>query len=393
VQYTSVAAQTWVSQTFPVYSDGRAGTALVTVQAGGVTVGTATVVFYGKVATISATANYTILYANGTGVATGSLTTATYSHLGQNFAIPTVNDDPALAVTAKDSAGNVVPLGVSSYSVTSSNPASFSSTLTCTGSTPTSSVDDGSSSLYSVGFGVGLGCLNSTAFTKSGDKGTLTLSYTNSDGTVVTATPISLTAGGKPNVATLVPDTTSYAPGQKGYFTLTATDASGNPTADDQNWSNFFAATPKVTGAFAFSTTAITQAQSTVGGTEKIYFYAPIGDGTWSVTGTTGSDFVAAGQGATITASVVVGSAQTAASQAAVDAANEATDAANAATDAANNAMDSADAAQQAALDAGDKADAALAAVTDLATKVSAIATQIASLSALVKKIAAKVKA
>ncbi len=423
-QYANVPAYTWASgsnNSFSVYGDGRAGTSAITISVGGVAVKTVTVIFYGKVASLTATANYNILYANGAGATTGSLaaaaaatgTPAGFVNGAVSTTTMTADDDPALVIVAKDANGNVVPLNptVTAYSVVSSSPASFSQSILCTGSTQNTAIDSGVGT-YTNGFGAGLACLNSTPTTKSGDKGTITISYTNSDGTIIVAPAISLTAGGKPDKATLTPDSTTYLPGAKGYFTLAATDASGNPVADDQGFAAFFAAAPKVSGAFQFlgttisgtitgtvltassSASVLSTTQYFVNGVVKDYFYAPVSDGDWTVTATTGTGFTSAGQGAAVNATVTVGSATTAASQAATDAAQEATDAANAAYDAANNAMDSADAATAAAQDASDNASAALAAVTSLSATVAKLVSSVTAiataLAAIKKKLGVK---
>jgi hypothetical protein len=398
--YLAVPASTYVaslddgtaaSNVAYLISDGRSGTSTVTVAANGVAVGTITVVFYGKVASISVAPNYTIARAGN--YAAGWLQAGTTGQLDTPVAVvggdkvTLNNDNAAVIITLKDANGTVVP-AASGLKASSDNGAVILSGITA------AFVDNGTG-IYTSGFGVIHTVFTSAVASTSGQSANVTYSYTNSDGTVISATPVKFTVGGKVAKTVLTTDAATYEPGAPMVVTQTATDASGNPVFDGApsatltpskslggdmlaNFNGFFV------GGVDASAVSLAKAKT----------YAPVTPGTFTLVGTD-SALNALSVTATVNAdsATTAATAATAASQAAVDAANEATDAANAATDAANNAMDSADAAQQAALDAGDKADAALAAVTDLATKVSAIATQIAALSALVKKIAAKVKA
>ena len=188
-------------------------------------------------------------------------------------------------------------------------------------------------------------------------------------------------------------DAATYDPGTKVVYTLTATDAAGNPIADGV-YTGFFSAAPTSNVGLQGSlpnTTSTTFA----GGVNSSTVYAPVNSANVAIAGGT----VIAGFLASATATATneadfatTGSSDTAAN-AATDAANEATDAANAATDAANAAADSADAATQAAQDAGDKADAALAAVTALSQQVTTLLAKVAALATTIAKIAKKVKA
>jgi len=393
LQYLLVPAQTWTSSAVAVYSDGRPGTATVTVKAGDVVAGVVTVVFYGKVSKIEATPIYTIGYADGAGATTGSLAGTLNANsyfgiaAGEWFAPDAVNNDVAIAILATDSNGNAVPVDPDMYTVTNTNPTGFSLDLA-------NAIVDNGIGLGSVAFGITHATFDTTAFTKSGDKATFKVSYLNSDATVVTSNDINLTAGGAPATVTITSNKEVYTPGERGSLTTVVRDAAGNKVADSQFWTNFYAATPSVSGAFTWTTSAgatvpaYSKGQFTVDGQWTSSFFAPIASGTYTIKATTGSDFVAAGRGVakevTIKVSPDAGSlAAQAAAEAAADAAAEAIDAANAATDAANLAAEA--------------ADAATAAVEELATQVAALMAalkaQITTLANTVAKIAKKIKA
>ncbi len=330
-------------QSFTIWSDGRSGTATVTVSIGGAVVSTKTVTFTGSLAKYALAATQASTFANY--IAKGGTST--------------------LTVTGLDANGNAATLGT--VNAVSSNTAVATVTATDTS-----------------------GVITVTGVTAGTANITLTNSTTAATVTLVVPVEVTLTTA---KTVTITTDSSTYAPGQKITLTVTATDANGRPVADGAR--NLFSSTGITSDVLVNSPTYTASAAVTlVKGVATFTAYAPIsGSVVFSATqGAAVDAVVAGGTAAAITATpVAVANASLDAAQAAQDAANEATDAANAATDAANNAMDSADAAQQAAMDAGDKADAALAAVTDLATKVSEIATQITSLSAVVAKIAAAV--
>jgi hypothetical protein len=330
---------------FTVKSDGTTGPATITVSAGGVVLGTVSMIFTGSKASLA--------------LATGTSTKLSKNYIGSS-------ETATVTVNGLDASGNILSAsGISA--VTSSDTTGTIATAAILGNVVT--VTGGSVS------------------------GKVT--WTVTDGTR-TVTFVTNTVKKTAKTVALSLSNTSPAPGEKVTVTITATDSNGSPVANGSR--QLFAAGLVTNLSVNGSTCTSNGAVSLVDGSATCSFYAPSTAGTLTISASEGSavdNVVTNGSTAalTISASLTVVNAAADAAQAAVDAANEATDAANAATDAANNAMDSADAAQQAALDAGDKADAALAAVTDLATKVSAIAAQIAALSALVKKIAAKVKA
>jgi len=411
LQYTLIPRQTWTNGSVGYWCDGRPGAGKVTVKAGDVVAGSADFICYGKVSKIEASPIYTIGYADGVGADTGSLagTANLNSELGIGaglwFSPSATANDVAIAILATDLLGNSVPVNPNTFTLTNSNPNSFGLDLS------TALVDNGIG-LGSAGFGYVHAVFNTTGYAKSGDKGTFKLSYLNSDATVVTSNDINVTAGGSPATVTVTANKETYAPGEKGTLTTVVRDAAGNKVADSQFWSNFYAATPSVSGAFTWTTSVVAgsggtvaayaKGQFTVDGEWTSTFYAPIASGTYTIKATTGSDFVAAGRGVAKEVKIVVGAdtataAAQAAAEAATDAALEAIDAANAATDAANLAAEAADAATVAAEEARDAADAATAAVEALAQEVAALMAalkaQITTLANTVAKIAKKIKA
>jgi hypothetical protein len=349
-----------------LFADGTTGTSTVTIAVGSNIIATKTFTFTGSVAAVKATQNFSIAKASSTGLELGVATSNTTATTGYV---------PAITAEVTDANGNDVN---GTLSCLSSDLTVISSCVIVADNNAT--------------YGAGTGFYNvdvvSAPGGKSGSTATVTVRYQKSDGTYISAAPLTFTLGGAIASTTATLDAATYTPGSPMQLTITAKDSAGNPTYDNQSIAYAISTNLPVGGALPSTAKVFAKGKYATSLTAPTLF-APSVSGPFTIT-VVGNDLA---NTATSVSAAVTGGESAVAAQAAVDAANEATDAANAATDAANNAMDSADAAQQAALDAGDKADAALAAVTDLATKVSAIATQIASLSALVKKIAAKVKA
>jgi len=349
-----------LSPVLDVFGDGTAGISTITftdvdpVTAATVTLGTATVTFYGAAATITPTVVNSVIATGSAGYNVGAIT----------------------AIVA-DSNGNPVP-GVTVYSV-SSAPTVVSNSYT-----PSSAVSDATGKVSFTLAGVQAGTANITLTLNSSTAGTST----------VTTAAIPVRVGSTSAAAVKwALDSATYVPGALVTATVTVLDAAGLPVVPG-TYTVFTAAptfslAPATTSPLAAS---VVVASGSTTGTTTYTFNAPIVAGALAITATTATLATAANSAVAVELdATITGGASVDAAQAAQDAANEATDAANAATDAANNAMDSADAATAAAQDAGDKADAALTAITDLATKVSDIATQVSSLSAVVAKIAAAV--
>ena len=350
-----------------LYSDGTTGTSTVTVSdsTAGVTLGTFTVTFYSNtIAKLVATTNYSVPLAAVAGFAA----TPTEGFAGS---AGTTAVGAPVSVVASDANGNAIP-GASTVNVASGTTAVATVAATA-------SYDATNGYYYPVITPV--------------SEGSTVLTFTDAATGLVVATA---TVWVVPAVAATVvasTDNTSYDPGTKVVYTLTATTAKGNPIADG-TYTGFFSTAPTsnvgLQGALPGTTSVAFK-----GGVNASTLYAPLATANVAIAGGT----VIAGflSSATATATneadfSTTGSSDNAAN-AAVDAANEATDAANAATDAANAAADSADAATQAAQDAGDKADAALAAVTALSQQVTNVLAKIASISALLVRIIKKVKA
>ena len=332
-------------QSFTIWSDGRSGTATVTVSIGGAVVSTKTVTFTGSLA------KYAL-------AATQASTFATYTPKGGTS---------TLTVTGLDANGNAATVGTI-YAVSDNTAAA---TVTVSGSVVTVT-------------GVAAGKANITVCD--------TASCTAAVKTLVVPVEVTLTTAASFTITT---DALTYAPGQKITLTVAATDANGRPVADGAL--NLFSSTGLTSDVLVNSPTYPASAAVTLAaGVATFTAYAPIsGSVTFSATQGSAVNAVAAGGTAAVVSAptVTVANDSADAANAATDAANEATDAANAATDAANAAADSADAATQAATDAGDKADAALAAVTALSQQVTTLLAKVAALATTIAKIAKKVKA
>ena len=347
-----------------LFADGTSGTSTVTITdaTAGITIATVSVTFYSStIASLKATTQYNVPLA----AVTNFTAKATEGFTG---AAGTATVGAPVYVTAADAGGNAIPNSASSISVTSS------ATNVATVST-NPNWDATNSYYYPVISPV--------------SEGKTTLTFTDvSTGLVVATTSVLVT---KAVVAAITAstDASSYDPGTKVVYTITATDAAGNPVADGA-YSDFFNAAYPTSNVGLQGSLPSANSVSFVGGVNISTLYAPLSTAAVTIAGGTigsGADVATALQASTLpTASfATTGSADTQAS-AATDAANEATDAANAATDAANAAADAADAATSAAQDAGAKADAALAAVTALSAKITVLAAQIAK---IVKKLGA----
>ena len=353
-----------------LYGDGTAGTSTVTVSdsTAGIVLGTFTATFYSTtVAKITATTNYSVPLT----IPADFKPTPTEGFTG-SLGTPAVG--APVSVTAADANGNAIPNDAALISVSSSNTA----VATVASSTP--SWDSTNGYYYPV--------IQPVA------EGKTTLTFTDVATGLVTATATVWVTS--PVIATLTAasDNSSYDPGTKVLYTLTAADAAGNPVADG-GYTDLIATAPTSNVGLQGTIPGVSSGTATtvfLGGVNSSTLYAPLATANVAIAGgvlgTSSNDLATALQGATI-AEVdfsTTGSSDDAAN-AATDAANEATDAANAATDAANAAADSADAATQAAQDADTQAQAALAAVTALSQQVTTLLAKVASLSASVAKI------
>ena len=370
--------------TIHVTADGTAGTGTITIKVKDpdslAVLGTytETVYFYGTLASLTATANYTIARASSSQRGCNSATDCDQA---------TFADTPFITVVAKDADGNLIP-GLNLTAVISDASVIQASTINAVTTTTVSGADALTACVSTDCNGLGYynASLAGSVTATSGKSAKISYKSTIAGTTtVIESNAITITIGGSAatGTETLTLDKSSYEQGEGMTVTLTAKDSAGNPVYDGY-------ASPAVTFNKAIGGTAIAASFYVAGkvtsndslGRQTVY--APTASGAFTATATAASL-------KTLTATATVGDdAATTAATAASDAANEATDAANAATDAANAAAEAADAATAAAQDAQ-------AAVADLAAQVASliagIKAQITSLTNLVIKIQKKVKA
>ena len=304
---------------FGVFNDGTTGTSVITItEPGGAVLATATVTWPGAVA------SYTLTPTN-TSTAVGST--------------------DSVAITAKDAAG-IATTGFTYY-VSSSNAAVAK--VTTTGQT-------GATFLVT---GVAAGTAVITV-ANAATSPTVTKTYTVTVGMATIGT------------LTMTTDKASYAAGEKVTLTVKAKGSDGTAIGDGTYANTFSSA--NVTSNISVTGTLPVASVAFVGGVATYTFYAPVVDGTVTLSGIEGAstdDVIALStSGKTISVSFDVANAG---SSAAVDAANAATDAANYAADAADAATTAAQEATAAAQAAQDSADAATAAVVALGLRVDTL--------------------
>ena len=315
-------------------SDGTTGTTVITFTAGGVLVATRTITVYGAVTSLTATQAKSV-YAVGANAS-------------------------GISVVAKDVNGTVVP----NTAIT----AASATTTVATINTPVSTSSVGAAAAFDV-TGVAAG--------------TSVVTFTS--GTITTTSTVAVGSGTVAAIA-LSTDATSYLPGSKVVLTATLTSADGKAVADGSYAVGATSSIALAAGSLPVATTST----AFVGGKASFTLNAPVTEGTFVITGTSGTLTGAA-------TATTENAAATAAAQAASDAAAEATDAANAATDAANAAAEAADAATAAAQDAADAVAALSVQVSEqiemLKAQNEALRKQLIALTNLIIKIQKKVKA
>ena len=357
--YSDTSAATTNNWMIGLFADGTAGTSTVTIADGSTVIATKAFTFTGAVAAIKVTQNFSIAKASSTGAELGVATSNTSATTGYV---------PAITAEVKDANGNDVN---GTLSCLSSDLTVISSCVIVADNNAT--------------YGAGTGFYNvdvvSAPGGKSGSTATVTVRYQNSDGTYISAAPLTFTLGGVIASTTATLDAATYTPGSPMQLTISAKDSAGNPTYDNQSIAYSISANLPVGGALPSTAKVFANGKYATSLTAPTLF-APSVSGPFTIT-VVGNDVA---NTATSVSAAVTGGESANAANAATDAANEATDAANAATDAANAAADAADAATSAAQDAGAKADAALAAVTALSAKITVLAAQIAK---IVKKLKA----
>jgi len=383
VRTASLTATTQASASTAVIgisADGTAGVGTIVITAGGVTIATKTVTFYGAVATLTATQGVGIMRSGRTSAST----TSSYVLGGSDATLAaasgiSVATATNISIVAKDVDGNVVPLAAAPTAVISDALVIGAVTITdCAGGVALT--------VCAAGAGNYIASTTSAIGGVSGAKATVTFQTPNPAvaGTFISTAALPFSLGGTTlgGTVTMTLDKATYAPGERIYVTYTAKDSAGNPVRD---WTAVAApsANKSVPG---LAGDIFVGGKAGLGDDAGEYVYAPVTPGAFTFVLATGT-----ATGAEITATATVSDdAATAAATAASDAASEATDAANAATDAANAAAEAADAATAAAQDA---ADAVAALSTAVSAMVSDLKKQITALTNLVIKIQKKVKA
>lgn len=351
----TTGATTVTSDFVTVWPDGTAGTATITISSGSTVLGTKTVTFYGAIATVTTTVVNSVIAVGSTGANVGAIT-----------------------AVAKDSLGNVVPVGTLYATSDTAGVISNSYTSATIGGT-TAGV-----ATFTL-TGVAAGTANITVGTGSSSAAT----------GVFNAAAVAVRVGAAPATATVTFDATSYTVGQTATVTVTLKDAAGN-VVPNGTYANIFDSTGLVSnyalGGVALPTTGITTSGSA--GTQTFKVTVPTFASSVTLSAVGGTGLPAAAQVAITSATVDVTNA---ANDAAVDAANAATDAANYAADAADAATTAAQEATAAAQAAQDSADAATAAVVALGLRVNvlmaSVRAQLTSLSNLLVRIIKKTHA
>jgi hypothetical protein len=389
VRTASLSATTMASASqavIGVSADGTAGVGTIVITAGGVTIATKTVTFYGAVATLTATQGVSIMRSGRTAASTVSsyVLGGTDATLAATSATG-VNTATNISIVAKDVDGNVVPLAAAPTAVISDATVISDVTITdCAGG--------GATTVCAAGAGNYIASTTSAIGGVSGATATVTFRTPGATaGTYISTAALPFSLGGTAlgGTVTMTTDKTTYAPGERIIISYTAKDSAGNPVRD---WTTV-AAPSANKSVIGLAGDIFVGGKAGLGDDAGEYVYAPVSPGAFTLTLATGTSATAE-----ITVTLTVSDdASTAAANAASDAASEAIDAANAATDAANLAAEAADAATVAAEEARDAADAATAAVealaTEVATLMAALKAQITTLANTVAKIAKKVKA
>jgi hypothetical protein len=290
--------------------DGTAGTGTVTISVtdqtslATTTLGSKSVTFYGSVAKIVATANYTVLKAAG-GVTGGSVATSAAGDFQDLANRVLATDVPAVIVKATDSAGNVVG-GLTIKGV--SSDTTVANSWSGAGADDTNGCKEdvlSATNVYSSG-GTGFyNCALSTPSTAASGK-TATITFRILDPSDVTGVAyltsvVTITTGGTtPGTETITFDKTSYAPGEAMTVIRTCKDTSGNPCADGT-------AAPAITFSKAVGGTAPAASTYTAGkksstsSTGVVSVFAPVIGGAFSANATSGN---AAGSAVTASSSV-----------------------------------------------------------------------------------------
>jgi trimeric autotransporter adhesin len=353
-----------------VWPSGTAGTGTVTITSGGVTLGTATVVFTGTPVSVKLTQKLFVAKAS------------TQLGANPNADFGTTNDGSSVAKTAAflaevmDSAGNDVA------DITTSNIKVLVQTGTAIAS---GSCVEASSPSYAGNFE----CSVTGGYGASGTTSNVVFEVqnmtTDTAGTYsVVSTPITFALGGSLASLSISTDSTSYTPLAPMSLVVNGKDSANNAPYD-QDAAAFYSGT-SVTSSVALGGVALPTGANQQGGTTA-NATVPLINGKWSLAGlyapSVSGDFTLTGTDALLDGAITTPTATVSGGDAGL-----ALEAATAAQDAANSAAEAADNATQAANDA-------LAAVNSLAVQVASLVaglkSQLTSLANLVTKISKKV--
>jgi len=349
-------------ESITVWSDGRGGTATITLTTTSMTTwASKTVTFF------------------------GTASSATLSALVGKVSKTGIDSATALRVGIKDANGAVYTTAYPMY-VHSSDTKVVSNGVCAGGSvTVSASTGFGSCSLSGLILDSGTTKIKVANYAFESTTAQKTAGFVTSE--------VDMQVVGAPSKVKATFDKSTYNPGEEATVTLTITDGLGNKVDSHTTLAGLLAA-----GGLDYNVgTDMTDTIITFGAGVKTYTYVMPSSGQKVVLTYTGGAGLAGTQTADSSTVIVTDPAEEAANSA-LDAAQEATDAAIAATDAAVLAQESADAAAVAAeaaaetaAEAAEAAKAAVDAVTKLSAEVTKLLTQLATLQKLMNRIAKKV--
>jgi hypothetical protein len=203
-----------------IAADGTSGATTIKVYQGTTLLATKSLSWFGTVATLTATQNLKVARASATGAQLG-----TSDGTGLASAAITAALTPAVSIVAKDAAGVVVP-GLTITALSSDvTVVSFGTVAQAVGTASTTGA---------AGPGTYLASVTSAVSGTSGKSATVTFRTLKSDGTYISAAPVTFTLGGSLALGkeTISFDKTAYAPGEAMTVTVTAKDSAGNPVFD-----------------------------------------------------------------------------------------------------------------------------------------------------------------
>jgi len=243
-----------------------------------------------------------------------------------------------------------------------------------------------------------------TAAQVRGASGTVTITIRDSStvaASTVASTPVTFTLVGKAEIAKIEFEKRTYNVGERAYIFVTVSDTK-NVGIVNQTVQGVFASggitslctLGSVTGGGSITDTALTFSTTTsaayASGKIRYEVTLPSNAGSCGIHATGGLGLQASGR-VQVADTITVIDPATDAAESALDAAQEATDAAIAATDAAILAQEAADEAASAAVAAQETAQAAVDAVTALSAEVTKLVAQLATLQKLLNRVAKRV--